>query len=88
MSRDSEYWAERWVQLEDSNHRRADETMGVIDDAYRQAEREVEQQLSTWYQRFADNNGIVDLAEARRVLDAGELKEFRWTVEQYIQHGR
>ena len=88
MSRESEYWAERWVQLEDSTHRTADETMTVIDDAYRQAEREVEQQLSTWYQRFADNNGIVDLAEARRVLDAGELKEFRWTVEQYIQHGR
>lgn len=88
MSRESEYWAERWVQLEDSNHRSADETMGLIDDAYRQAEREVEQQLSTWYQRFADNNGIVDLAEARRVLNAGELKEFRWTVEQYIQHGR
>ena len=88
MSRESEYWAERWVQLEDSNHRTADETMAVIDDAYRRAEREVESQLSTWYQRFADNNGIVDLAEARRVLNAGELKEFRWTVEQYIQHGR
>lgn len=88
MSRESEYWAERWVQLEDSNHRSADETMTVIDDAYRQAEREVEQQLSTWYQRFADNNGIVDMAEARRLLNSGELAEFKWTVEQYIQHGR
>lgn len=88
MSRESEYWAERWVQLEDSNHRRAEETMTVIDDAYRQAEREVESQLSTWYQRFADNNGIVDMAEARRLLNSGELAEFKWTVEQYIQHGR
>lgn len=88
MSRESEYWAERWVQLEDSNHRSADETMSLIDDAYRQAERDVEQQISTWYQRFADNNGIVDMAEARRLLNAGELKEFKWTVDQYIQHGR
>lgn len=88
MSRESDYWAERWVQLEDSNHRRAEETMTVIDGAYRQAEREVEQQLSTWYQRFADNNGIVDMAEARRLLNSGELAEFKWTVEQYIQHGR
>ena len=36
MSRESEYWAERFVQLEDSNHRTADETMTAIDDAYRQ----------------------------------------------------
>lgn len=84
----SEYWAERWVQLEDSNHRTAEETMSVIDNAYRKAEQEVEQQLSTWYQRFADNNGIVDMAEARRLLNSDELKEFKWTVEQYIQHGR
>lgn len=88
MSKESEYWAERWVQLEDSNHRSADETMSLIDDAYRQAEQDVEQQISTWYQRFADNNGIVDMAEARRLLNAGELKEFKWTVDQYIQHGR
>jgi len=84
----SEYWAERWVQLEDSNHRTAEETMTVIDDAYRKAEREVERELSTWYQRFADNNGIVDMVEARRLLNSDELKEFKWTVEQYIQHGR
>lgn len=88
MSRESDYWAGRWVQLEDSNHRSAEETMDAIDTAYRQAEREVESQISVWYQRFADNNGIVDMAEARRVLNAGELKEFEWTVEQYIQHGR
>lgn len=88
MSRESDYWAGRWVQLEDSNHRSAEETMDAIDTAYRQAEREVESQISVWYQRFADNNGIVDMAEARRILNAGELKEFKWTVEQYIQHGR
>lgn len=88
MSRESDYWAGRWVQLEDSNHRSAEETMTAIDTAYRQAEREVESQISVWYQRFADNNGIVDMAEARRLLNAGELKEFKWTVEQYIQHGR
>ena len=88
MSRESEYWAERFVQLEDSNHRTADETMIAIDDAYRQASQDVERQISAWYQRFADNNGIVDMSQARRLLDAGELKEFKWTVEQYIQHGK
>ncbi len=88
MSRESEYWAERFVQLEDSNHRTADETMTAIDDAYRQASQDVERQLSAWYQRFADNNGIVDMSQARRLLNAGELKELKWTVEQYIQHGK
>lgn len=74
--------------MEDSNHRNADETMALIDDAYRQASQDAERQIAAWYQRFADNNGIVDMAQARRLLDAGELKEFKWTVQQYIKHGR
>lgn len=88
MSRESEYWAERWVQVEDANHRTAEETMSFVDEAYRRAEREVEGQLSTWYQRFADNNGIVDMAEARRLLNSNELAELRWTLDDYIKHGQ
>ena len=82
------YWAGRFTQLEQSNHRKAEEVMRDIDSAYRAASREIESQLSTWYGRFANNNGIVDMAEARRLLNSRELQEFRWTVNDYIRHGK
>lgn len=82
------YWQGRFVQLEAASHKSAEETMQTVDAAYRQASRELEGQLSAWYQRFANNNGIVDLADARRLLNAGELKEFKWTVQDYIRAGR
>lgn len=88
MSRESEYWAGRFAQLEEASHRDAGETMAFIDEAYRRAEGEVEKQLDRWYQRFADNNGIVDMAAARQLLHSGELKEFRWTLEEYAQRAR
>ena len=40
-----------------------------------------------WYQRLADNNGI-SLATARAWLGSSELREFRWTVKEYIKYGK
>lgn len=85
---DAAYWAERFTQLEQSNHREAEKVMRDVESAYREAAREMEAQISTWYRRFADNNGIVSMAEARRLLNSRELKEFRWTVGQYAQHAK
>lgn len=40
-----------------------------------------------WYTRVAENNDI-SLAEAKKLLRGNELEEFKWTVEEYIRHGR
>jgi SPP1 gp7 family putative phage head morphogenesis protein len=40
-----------------------------------------------WYQRFAKNNGIT-LQEAKQWLNAKELAEFKWDVDEYIKHGQ
>ena len=50
------------------------------------AQAEIERQMARWYQRFATNNEI-DLAEAKRMLNSKELKEFHWTVAEYIAYG-
>lgn len=47
----------------------------------------VERDLETWYARLADNNEI-SLLEAKRLLSSSELREFRWTVEEYIKFGK
>lgn len=54
---------------------------------YDLAIRTVEEQIRAWYQRFAGENGLT-FAEAKRLLTTKELQEFRWTVEEYIKHGR
>lgn len=50
------------------------------------AQAEIERQMARWYQRFAANNEI-GLAEAKRLLNSKELKEFHWTVAEYIAYG-
>jgi SPP1 gp7 family putative phage head morphogenesis protein len=84
----AEYWKERFKQLEASAHRSAEATWADVEAMYRRADREIDQKMSAWYRRFAGNNGIADMAEARRLLNSRELKEFRWTVEEYIRRGK
>jgi len=55
---------------------------------YRKAQISIQMDVNNFYQRFGDNNGIVNLSAAKQVLKAGELKEFKWTVEDYIARGK
>jgi len=54
---------------------------------YERALAKIREKTERWYARLAKNNDI-SLAEARKLLDRNELKEFHWTVEEYIQRGR
>ena len=83
----SKYWQERFTQLEDATNK--DAMMGYRDvaQAYQKAQAEIEAKINTWYQRFADNNSIT-MTEARKLLTVGELEEFKWSVEEYIKHGK
>jgi len=88
MSKNQEYWLYRMLDLEDSRHREAEKVMSDLESMYRAAERQIDADISRWYGRFAMNNGIVSMADARKLLTSGELKEFKWTVKDYIKHGR
>lgn len=85
--RTSDYWRERFVQLEAAQNRLAENGRQQIERLYRQAQRELDGQIRVWYQRLASNNEI-SLAEARRWLTADELAEFKWDVQEYIKFGR
>lgn len=82
----SDYWRERFIQLEAAQNRLAENGRQQIERFYRQAQRELDEQIRVWYQRLADNNEI-SLAEARRWLNADELAEFKWDVQEYIKRG-
>lgn len=84
--KNSEYWKIRFGLLEAAQNRLGLQCYAEIEEQYRRAQRQLEAQISTWHQRFADNNSIT-LAEARRMLTGRELAEFKWDVKDYIRYG-
>ncbi|MCM1440364.1 MAG: minor capsid protein [Roseburia sp.] len=85
--RNDAYWANRMRILEESLLDTGYDYVKNLEQQYDSAIRAVESQISVWYQRFAAENGIT-LAEARKLLTTQELREFQWTVEEYIKHGQ
>jgi SPP1 gp7 family putative phage head morphogenesis protein len=83
----AEYWKKRFEQIEVAAN---SEALSVYEDIQRQyieAQKEIENQISRWYARFAQNNQIT-MAEARRLLTSKELDEFKWSLEEYIKYGK
>lgn len=83
----SVYWKKRFELLEQSQNRLGVQCYADIEKQYRQAQKQIEGQLSAWYQRFASNNGVT-IADAKRMLTAKELAELKWDVHEYVRYGK
>lgn len=83
----SDYWKRRIGMLEEA--RNADNTRLAerLQDELDYALKELDDKISGWYRRLADNN-CVSMAQAMKLLSEKELKEFYWTVDEYIEKGR
>ena len=84
MDKNADYWRGRFSIIQESAHREAGACVADLEQIYRDAEQSVQADLERWYGRFATNNGI-SLTDARKMLTTGQMEEFRWTVDQYIQ---
>lgn len=84
--RTSEYWQERFQQLEEAQHDTSVQTMQSIEQEFRRTEQVLDGKINAWYQRFASNNKI-SMIEARKLLNSDELEEFKWDVQDYIKYG-
>jgi SPP1 gp7 family putative phage head morphogenesis protein len=82
------YWSKRMEQLNESLLNKGVPFSKAMNKEYRKAQISIQTDINNFYQRFADNNGIVSLSAAKQVMRAGELKEFKWTVEDYIARGK
>lgn len=80
----SSYWKRRFALLQDEALRPADEYLLDLGEIYERAAQELERKMLYWTKRFADNNDLT-MAEAKRILEAGELREFHWTLEEYAK---
>ncbi len=87
MMREERYWAERFKQLEASQHDSSERLIGEMQRQMRRAEAEIGRKIEAWYGRLMANNGV-SMAEARKLLNNKELEEFRWDVDDYIRYGQ
>ena len=85
--RNAAYWAQRMKNMEAALQDQSYRYVENLERQFAAAQAEIERQMAAWYQRFAINNEIT-LAEAKKRLTAGELKEFHWSVAEYIAYGR
>lgn len=85
--KNADYWRGRFSMLENSAFNQSEQAIQEIEKMYQEAQMSIQKEIEAWYGRFASNNGI-SLADARKMLTTGQLEEFRWNVDQYIQAGK
>ena len=78
----NEYWEKRYEQLLDESFKKANLTDEEIKANYARALRRIEKAINDWYRRFATENGI-QLAEARKFLNAYEMKAFKMDLAEF-----
>lgn len=86
VMKNNAYWKQRMELLEEAQLRKGERYLKDLEEQYRIAARNIENDISRWYQRFADNNQIT-MPEARKLLSTKELEEFKWDVFDYIKFG-
>ena len=87
MRKQSNYWQGRFDQIEQSANNQSTKYIRSLEKKYTTAASEIDKSINAWYRRIAKNNNV-SMTEARRLLSASELDEFKWTVQQYIEYGQ
>lgn len=85
--RHRDYWRRRFEQLEEAQLNKGLNYYNELERKYKKASQAIEQQITAWYSRFAQNNEI-SFAEAKQLLNSSQLKEFKWSVQDYIKYGK
>ena len=84
----SAYWQRRFEELEAALLQKGEwYNTDEVERQFQLTMAEIEKEIARWYQRLGDNNEI-SATDARKLLSRDELKEFHWTVEEYIKRGR
>jgi len=81
----AEYWAKRSEQLHNEQFAKTDKYMAtILKREYNRATASIQRDIESFYQRFAINNEI-NLADARKLLNSNELREFRMSLERFTK---
>lgn len=78
-----EYWQRRFLALESDQVKNSKKLVERLEKEWFKTTKEIEKEITSWYNKFAKDNNM-DMATAKSMLSFGELKEFKWNVEDYI----
>lgn len=81
------YWTKRFSEEENRRNISNKAQIKEIERQYKIAENKIKSDIEKWYIRIADNNKI-SLADAKKLLTKNELKEFKWTLEEYTKKAK
>jgi len=85
--KNAEYWRRRFEAVEQLSISSGSSYLARVEKEFTQASRRVEQEIASWYERFAVNNSV-SMADARKLLTSGQLQELKWSLEDYIKYGQ
>ena len=85
MAKKNDYWKKRFEKLEEKALEKGSQFYEELRKQYTMAYNEIEKDILKWYKRFAKDNKI-SFAEAKKILQAGELEEFKWSLDEYIKY--
>ena len=83
----NKYWQDRFIEEEERLNKIAGDEFRRQQLEYERAIARMNKDIEVWYNRIAKNNDV-SLAEAKKMLNDKELKEFKWTLDEYIKHGK
>ena len=81
------YWQDRFIEEEERLNKIAGDEFRRQQLEYERAISRLNKDIEVWYNRIAKNNDV-SLAEAKKMLNDKELKEFKWTLDEYIKYGK
>ena len=85
MSKKSnDYWIDRFKAEEEKMHKLGQIEVTGATKEYDRAFNEIQKDISDWYTRIAKNNEI-SYNDAKKLLNAKELDEFKWSIDEYIK---
>ena len=82
----NKYWQDRFIEEEERLNKTAGDEFRRQQLEYERAIARMNKDIEVWYNRIAKNNDV-SLAEAKKMLNDKELKEFKWTLDEYIKYG-
>ena len=73
--------------MEEATHQTSVKKIFNIQEQFDKSAKVINEKINAWYQRYAENNNM-SMLDAKKSLNAKELKELKWDVEEYIKKGK
>ena len=87
MQKLQKYWHDRAIEEEKKVYEVTKKQIELQEELYTNAKRKIDTTINYYTNKFMKNNKV-DYIKAKELLSKDELKEFRWTLSNYINNAK